>query len=129
MSTIKRPNVQDEKARVLLVDDHPIVRQGLAVLINEQPDLAVCGEAGNAQDALAITAAAKPHVALIDVSLGSYDGIDLIKDLRSQHPDLLVLVLSMHDESVYAERALRAGARGYVMKNEPAEKLMSAIRR
>ncbi|HEX2974220.1 MAG TPA: response regulator transcription factor [Tepidisphaeraceae bacterium] len=129
MSTLKRLNVPDGKARVLLVDDHPIVRQGLAALINEQADLAVCGEAGDTQDAIAMAAAVKPHVALIDVSLGSCDGIDLIKELRGQHPELVVLVLSMHDESVYAERALRAGALGYVMKNEPAEKLMAAIRR
>jgi DNA-binding NarL/FixJ family response regulator len=120
------------KTRVLLVDDHPMIRQGLAGLINEEPNLRVCGEAGTSGQALELIAALKPNLAIIDVSLDERDkrdGIELIKEVRAQFPEVQLLVLSMHDEGVYAERALRAGASGYVMKAEAAETVMAAIHR
>jgi DNA-binding NarL/FixJ family response regulator len=117
------------KYRVLVVDDHPIVRQGLALLIDQEPDLVVCGEAEEAQSALAAIAATHPDVVLLDVSLPGPDGIHLLKTIRSTDPSLPVLVLSMHDESVYAERALRAGANGYIMKQEATENVLVALRR
>ena len=115
--------------RILLVDDHPIVRQGLAQLINQEKDLEVCGEAVDRAEALAAIKQQPPSLAVVDLSLRSSDGLDLIKDIREQAPGLPVLVLSMHDESVYAERALRAGARGYIMKQEALEKVLQAIHR
>lgn len=112
-----------------MVDDHPIVRQGLAQLIDREPDLAVCGEAGEARGALQAIAAAKPDILILDISLAGPDGIELLKNIRLRDPDLPVLVLSIHDESTYAERALRAGANGYIMKQEATEKVLVAIRR
>ncbi len=112
---------------VLLVDDHPIVRQGLAELIEQEPDLSVCGEAENASEALQMIAALQPDIAIVDISLQGTSGIELIKDVKARYPHLPMLVLSMHDETLYAERVLRAGARGYVMKEEATEKLMAAI--
>ena len=123
------PTVETEKVRVLLVDDHPILRQGLAIVLNQQANLVVCGEAGNSTDALALSERLQPDLALIDLSLRQGDGIELIKDLRVRQPRLLTLVLSMHDEALYAERALRAGARGYVMKQEKTDRLLLAINR
>src|SRR5947209_12726673 len=117
------------KVRVLLVDDHPVVRQGLARLINDEPDLCVCGEADGATAALELIDRTQPDLALIDISMAGTDGIELIKDLKQTHPNLLTLVLSMHDESLYAERVLRAGAKGYVTKQEAPDKVMTAIRR
>lgn len=121
--------VETEKARILLVDDHPILRQGLANVLNQQAHLAVCGEAGDPAEALASAERLRPDLALIDLSLRGGDGIELLKDLRVRHPRILTLVLSMHDEALYAERALRAGARGYVMKQEKLERLLFAINR
>jgi len=115
-------------ARVLLIDDHPIVRQGLAQLINQESDLQICGEAGDPPEALQCIEMDQPDIALVDLSLGESSGLELIKDIRVQFPDLPVLVLSMHNELLYAERALRAGARGYIMKDEGTEKLVAAIR-
>ncbi len=120
-----RPN----KYRVLVVDDHPIVRQGLALLIDQEPDLMVCGEAEEAQSALAAIPATRPDVVLLDISLPGPDGIDVLKTIRSSDAALPVLVLSMHDESIYAERALRAGANGYIMKQEATENVLVALRR
>jgi DNA-binding NarL/FixJ family response regulator len=117
------------KKRVFLVDDHPLVREWLANLIHQQPDLVVCGETESAPQALQAVAASKPDVAIVDISLKNSSGIELIKDLKESHPEIAVLVLSMHDESVYAERALRAGAKGYVMKRETTKKIIEAIRR
>ena len=114
--------------RVLIVDDHPLLRDGITRLINSQLDLVVCGEAEDRASALAITETAKPDVAVVDISLKDQSGLELIKDFRVQFPGLLILALSVHDESVYAERALRAGARGYVMKREASEKVLEAIR-
>ena len=119
----------DSKATVLIVDDHPIVRQGLAQLLNGEPDFIVCGEAENARKAMQAIADIKPDVAIIDITLQGTNGIELIKNIVAQWPDLPILVLSMHDESLYAERALRAGAKGYVMKQEATEKLTGALRR
>jgi DNA-binding NarL/FixJ family response regulator len=118
-----------KKTRVFVVDDHPVVRQGLALMINQQPDLAVCGEAEDAHRALQEIAACRPDIVVIDISLNGPDGLDLLKMLRLHCPDLPVLILSMHDESVYAERALRAGANGYIMKQEATEKVLVALRR
>jgi DNA-binding NarL/FixJ family response regulator len=117
------------KKRVFLVDDHPIVRQGLVQLINGEPDLTVVGEGEDAYAALKDILAAAPDVALIDISLKNADGLELLKELKSRGAAFPVLVLSMHDESLYAERALRAGAKGYVMKQEAPDILLQAIRR
>jgi DNA-binding NarL/FixJ family response regulator len=116
------------KIRVFVVDDHPIVRQGLAQLINREPDLMVCGEAEDARTALQALDPAKPDILIVDVSLNGPDGIDLLKTIRAQDSKLPVLMLSMHDESLYAERALRAGANGYIMKQEATELVLTAIR-
>jgi DNA-binding NarL/FixJ family response regulator len=118
-----------KKTRVFVVDDHPVVRQGLALMINQQPDLAVCGEAEETNRALQEIAECRPDIVVIDISLNGPDGLDLLKMLRLHSPDLPVLILSMHDESVYAERALRAGANGYIMKQEATEKVLVALRR
>jgi len=118
-----------KKSRVFVVDDHPIVRQGLALLINRESDLAVCGEAEDAQSAIQTVATVKPDIMVVDISLNGPDGLDLLKDVRMRFPELPVLILSMHDESIYAERALRAGARGYIMKQEATEKVLVALRR
>jgi len=117
-----------QKIKVLLVDDHPLVREGLVNLINQQAYLQVCGEAGSEPEALELIRTAQPHVAIVDLSLESGSGIELIKSIKAMFPAVTVLVLSMHDESLYAERALRAGARGYVMKREAAKKVIEAIR-
>ena len=117
------------KSRVLVVDDHPIVRQGLTLLINRESDLTVCGEAEDAHTAIQSLAASRPDILVVDISLNGPDGLDLLKDVRTRHPDLPVLILSMHDESIYAERALRAGAQGYIMKQEATEKVLVALRR
>ncbi|HXG48290.1 MAG TPA: response regulator transcription factor [Methylomirabilota bacterium] len=117
------------KKKVLIVDDHPIMRQGLAQLINHEPDLVVCAEAENAGQALEAADQSHPDLAIIDISLTGRNGLELIKDLRVRHPSLRMLVMSMHDESLYAERALRAGARGYIMKQAGGRMLMEAIRR
>jgi DNA-binding NarL/FixJ family response regulator len=117
-----------QKTKILLVDDHPLVREWLANLINQQQDLQTCGEAANAPAALELIGAAKPAVAVVDISLEGGSGIELIKNIKIAHPGVLVMVLSMHDEMVYAERALRAGARGYLMKREATKKVLPAIR-
>jgi DNA-binding NarL/FixJ family response regulator len=110
------------------VEDHPVTREGFAQLLNFQRDLEVCGQAGIAAQALTEIAVLNPDLVIVDISLAGTSGIELIKDLVSRHPILKILVLSMHDESLYAERALRAGARGYVMKQAATEHVMAAIR-
>jgi DNA-binding NarL/FixJ family response regulator len=118
------------KHRIFLVDDHPVTRDGLARLINHEMDLEVCGTAGTAAGAAEEVETQRPDLVIIDVSLGkSASGLELIKDLAARHRRLKMLALSTHDETLYAERALRAGARGYVMKQEPTEQVMQAIRK
>jgi DNA-binding NarL/FixJ family response regulator len=119
----------NQKYRVLIVDDHPVVRQGLAQLVNQESDLMVCGIAGNALQALELVTSSQPDVVIVDLALEGHSGLELVKDLRARFPKLPVLVLSMHEESLYAERALRAGARGYIMKEEPTDRVMQALRR
>jgi DNA-binding NarL/FixJ family response regulator len=116
------------KKRVLVVDDHPMTREGLAQLIGNQPDIEVCGEAGNAFEALEKIASLKPDLVLSDITLPGKNGLELIKDIHAMHPGVLVLVISMHDEALYVERVLRAGGRGYVMKQEGGKKIAEAIR-
>src|SRR5665213_2275596 len=116
------------KKRIFIVDDHPMMRQGLAQLIGAEPDLAVCGEAETAEQALGAIGDLKPDLVLADISLPGKNGLELIKDFHAMQPGLPVLVSSMHDESLYAERVLRAGGRGYIMKQEGGKKLMQAIR-
>jgi DNA-binding NarL/FixJ family response regulator len=123
------PDNATRKRSILLIDDHPIVRQGLAQLINQEPDLHVASEAASAREALEVLEKEVPDIAIVDISLDDRSGIELIKDLRARDPNLPVLVLSMHDEALYAERALRAGAKGYIMKQEATEKVMTAIRK
>ena len=118
-----------KKKTVFIVDDHPLLRQGLALLVNREPDLAVCGEAEEAQTAMKEIAAKKPDILIADISLNGPDGLDLLKNLRTLYPGLPVLILSMHDESIYAERALRARDNGYIMKAEATEKVLVAVRR
>jgi len=126
---VSRAENHPAKKRIMVVDDHPIVRQGLALLINREPDLVVCGEAEEAMGAMHVLASSRPDVLIVDISLSGPDGIDLLKNIRTTHPTLPVLILSMHDESVYAERALRAGANGYIMKQEATENVLVAVRR
>ncbi len=116
------------KRRVFLVDDHPLVREWLTNLINQQPDLEVCGEAEEAPKALQAIEALQPDVAVVDITLASGSGLELVKDLRRIVPRLVTVVLSMHEETLYAERSLRAGARGYVTKRDTTKKIIVAIR-
>lgn len=124
----KPPVPERGKRKVYLVDDHAVVRNGLAQLINLTPDLAVVGEASSAEEALERLDAANPDIAIVDLTLGDMSGMELLKHLKTRRPQLPVLVLSMHDESFYAERCLRAGARGYIMKKEAIEQVEQAVR-
>jgi DNA-binding NarL/FixJ family response regulator len=117
------------KHRIFVVDDHPLVREGLTNLINGQDDLMVCGEAEDSAEAIAGIARTQPDIALIDISLKNESGLELVKNLENQSPPVALIVLSMHDEILYAERVLRAGARGYVMKRETTKNVLAAIRR
>jgi DNA-binding NarL/FixJ family response regulator len=119
----------ERKRRILIVDDHPIVRQGLALLINREADLAVCGDAEEACSALRRIEELKPDLVVVDISLNGPDGLDLLKSIRARDTHLPVLILSMMDELLYAERALRAGANGYIMKQQATEQVLVAIRR
>jgi DNA-binding NarL/FixJ family response regulator len=118
----------ENKKRILIVDDHPVVRDGLITLINHQQDLKVCGEAEEAQQALTAISELNPDVVIIDITLKGSDGIELTKSIRARYARLPVIVLSIHDESTYAERALRAGAQGYLMKEVVSDKIIAAIR-
>ncbi len=118
-----------KKSRVFLVDDHAMFREGLRQLIEREPDMAVCGDAADASAALAGIPTSHPDLVIVDISLGGTSGIDLIKTIKKEYEDLPVLVVSMHDESLYAERALRAGAMGFVMKHEPSKTVKVAIRK
>jgi DNA-binding NarL/FixJ family response regulator len=123
-----KKKIRQDKKRILIVDDHPMMRQGLAQLIELEPDLVVCGEAEDAGQALNAIGTLKPDLVLADISLPGKNGLELIKDFQAIQPGLPVLVISMHDESLYAERVLRAGGRGYIMKQEGGKKLMQAMR-
>ncbi|MBC8009203.1 MAG: response regulator transcription factor [Burkholderiales bacterium] len=114
--------------RIVLVDDHPITRQGVRVLIDQEPDLTVCGQADSAPAALQLIQTLKPDLAIVDITLKTTSGIELLKNVKAILPDLPVLIMSMHDESLYGERALRAGAKGYIMKHEASEHILVAIR-
>ncbi|HKI68733.1 MAG TPA: response regulator transcription factor, partial [Verrucomicrobiae bacterium] len=113
---------------VLIVDDHPMMRTGLAQLIDNEPDLRVCAEADTAGQALNVVVSQKLDLILLDISLPDKNGLEVIKDIQTLKPDLPILIVSMHDESLYAERVLRAGGRGYIMKQEGGKKLLQAIR-
>lgn len=117
-----------EQRRVLVVDDHPILREGLRGLIDQQADLVVCGEAGTVDNALRLVQETNPDAMIADISLGKESGLDLIQRARELMPSLAILVLSMHDEMIYAERALRSGAGGYVMKQEATAQVITALR-
>jgi DNA-binding NarL/FixJ family response regulator len=117
-----------EPVRFLVVDDHPIFRQGLVAVIQSNPRYRVCAEAGNVAEAREALARETPDMALVDISLGGQSGLDLVKDLRASHPGVRILIISIHDEAIYAERALKATARGYVMKHEAGSVLLEAIR-
>jgi DNA-binding NarL/FixJ family response regulator len=114
-------------SRLLIVDDHPLFREGLRQMIERDADLTVCGEAADMPEALRLIGELQPDLVLVDISLGGASGIDLIKTIKAEHDELPVLVISMHDESLYAERSLRAGAMGYVMKHEPGKVVKTAI--
>ena len=117
-----------QKIKILLVDDHPLVREGVANLINQQPDFEVCGEAASEPQALELVGQVQPEVVIVDLTLEDGSGLELIKSVKVRHPTVKMLVLSMHDESLYAERALRAGAHGYLMKREAAKKVIQGVR-
>jgi DNA-binding NarL/FixJ family response regulator len=131
MSTLTTPDraAQSTKKNVLVVDDHPLLRQGLALLINQQQDMQVCGEAEEAHAAMQAVTRCRPDIMILDISLNGPDGLELLKSIRAFDPELPVLILSMHDEAIYAERALRARANGYIMKQEATEKVLVAVRR
>jgi DNA-binding NarL/FixJ family response regulator len=125
--TGSRPKVTARR-KILILDDHPITRYGLTQLINHEQDLLVCGDAESAAQALAAMKSVHPDLVLADITMPGKSGFEFIKDLQAQYPALPVLVISMHDERIYAERVLRAGGRGYIMKNEGGEKVLEAIR-
>jgi len=129
MAQAKQNQVKDTRTRVLLVDDHAVVRYGIAQLINQQSDLVVCGEEEDAAKALSTIARIKPDLVIADISLKDSSGLELMRDIKAQYPRLPVLVVSAHDESVYAEIAFRAGALGYLMKGDALDKVVPAIRR
>src|SRR3989338_6220039 len=126
---IKKSFKKTKRSKVFIVDDHPIMRRGLAELINLEKDLVVCGEADNIQTALELIKLHEPDVALVDLLLKNENGLELIKDIKTRFPAVLMLVLSMHDEVFYAERVLRAGAKGYIMKQQATTQVLVAIRR
>lgn len=125
-ATVQRAT-RDIRARVLIVDDHPIFRQGIAQIVHQSGDFEICGEADCPEKAMQSTATLQPDVAVVDLAFSSGSGLELVRDLKVWHPSVRILVLSMHDESLYAERVLRAGASGYIMKHEIAEHFIEAI--
>jgi DNA-binding NarL/FixJ family response regulator len=127
MNTYHDGGPAEGKTKVLIVDDHPIVRQGLAALINQQGDLEVCGHAANGREAMLQIKALQPDLLTMDITLPDSSGLELVKNIKAQYPELPMLVISMHEEGLYAERVLRAGARGYIMKQEATEKVVDAI--
>ncbi|HBE45248.1 MAG TPA: DNA-binding response regulator [Deltaproteobacteria bacterium] len=129
MELTKTQQRETRKKKIMIVDDHPILRKGLSLFINQEPDLVVAGEAEDAHHALEMIDALKPDMVIIDISLPGIDGIELIKTIKMRYHNIPALVVSMHDESLFAERAIRAGARGYIMKQEAVEDVLVAIRR
>jgi len=121
--------LMEKKSKVFIVDDHPIVRQGLMQLINQESDFNVCGDAGDISSAKSSIEKARPDIVIIDIALGQASGIRLIEELVHQHPGIKIIALSMHDESVYGERCLKAGARGYIMKQEEPENVIAALKK
>ena len=119
---------QADRIRVMLIDDHPLVLEGLEALIDRQPDMQVCGQAGSLDEALLGLKKVQPDIAIVDLSLGDDSGLELLKEIKHRHPSVQTLVLSMLEEALYAERALKAGARGYVMKSENPLRLVQGIR-
>lgn len=117
------------KTRIFIVDDHPLLRRGLAELINREPDMVFCGEAEDSPSAIKAISQIKPDLVIVDISLKGYNGIELIKNIKAFDSKIMILVLSMHDESIYAMRVLKAGAKAYVMKQEVVDKVMEAVRR
>ncbi|HEY3915366.1 MAG TPA: response regulator transcription factor [Verrucomicrobiae bacterium] len=122
------PHAVKSGFKIILVDDHPVMRNGLAQLLDQEPDLKVCGQFEDAGMAFASIPTLQPHLAIVDLSLRSSSGLDLVKNIKATHPSVVVLVLSMHDETLYAERVLHAGASGYIMKQEATDRVLSAIR-
>ena len=118
-----------KKSRILIIDDHVMVREGVAEIIKHEPDLDVCGTATTADEGIEAVRKLKPDLILVDITLPGKNGVEFIKDVRAMNPDLRILVMSMHDESLYADRVLRAGGRGYIRKQEGGEKLIEALRR
>src|SRR5213593_2633648 len=129
MAQAKANQAKDKRTRILLVDDHAVVRYGIAQLINREGDLVVCGEEEDASRAMSAINTLKPGLVIADISLKDSSGLELMRNIKAQHPGLPVLVVSVHDESIYAEIAFRAGALGYLMKEEALEKVVTAIRR
>lgn len=128
MACSKQRKTTEVKRRVFLVDDHPILREGISTLVNDQDDLIMCGEAADAPEAMAALDVARPDIVIVDLSLVNSDGLELIRDIKAVKPDLFVLVLSAHDEEHYAERSIAAGAMSYVMKSQQKHNLLDAIR-
>lgn len=122
-------SISKAKTRVLIIEDHPLLRRGIVAMINQQPDFCVCSEIGNAKEAISAINSSKPDAVILDLTLQGVNAIETLKDIKAQFPELKVMVLSMHDEAVYAPRALRAGALGYVMKQESPEKVVATLRR
>ncbi|NBV22178.1 MAG: DNA-binding response regulator [Proteobacteria bacterium] len=128
MKAQTRKKVAVVRKQIIIVDDHPMMREGLAALINAQADMAVCGQASDAREAMQAVETLKPDLVLMDISLPGKSGLEAIKDIQAVRPGLAMLVLSMHDEALYAERVLRAGARGYIMKQEGGKRIIEAVR-
>jgi DNA-binding NarL/FixJ family response regulator len=129
MKSQARATGRPEKRKVLIVDDHPIVRQGIKLMIANEPDLQVVGEAQSEREARAAIREVEPDIVIVDISLAQGDGLELVRDVHAHHPDLPMLVLSMHDELIYAERLMAAGASGYIMKHAASDLLLVAMRR
>jgi DNA-binding NarL/FixJ family response regulator len=126
---IRKQPLDGSRKRILIVDDHPLLRAGLGQVVNQQDDVVVCGEAGDGPSGLAAVAKCRPDAVIVDISLEAGSGLDLIKDIHARQPTLPILALSVHHENLYAERAIRAGAQGYVMKREPVDAVMAALRK